>query len=36
MSYIAIGNNAAGCSALQAAKAKKYPGVDEQIAQYCK
>ena len=36
MSYIASGNNAAGCSALQAAKAKKYPGVDAQIAQYCK
>jgi O-antigen ligase len=36
MSYIAIGNKAAGCSALQAAKAKNYPGVDEQIAQYCK
>ena len=36
MSYIATGNNAAGCSALQAAKAKKYPGVDAQIAQYCK
>jgi len=36
MSYIASGNNTAGCSALQAAKAKKYPGVDVQIAQYCK
>ena len=36
MSYIALGNNAAGCSALQAAKAKNYPGVDAQIAQYCK
>ena len=36
MSYIAIGNNTAGCSALQAAKAKKYQGVDAQIAQYCK
>jgi tetratricopeptide (TPR) repeat protein len=36
MSYIAIGNNAAGCSALQAAKSKNYPGVDVQIAQYCK
>jgi O-antigen ligase len=36
MSYIAIGNKAAGCSALQAAKAKNYPGVDVQIAQYCK
>jgi tetratricopeptide (TPR) repeat protein len=36
MSYIAMGNNAAGCSALQAAKAKKYPGVEAQIAQYCK
>ena len=36
MSYIASGNNAAGCSALQAAKAKKYPDVDAQIAQYCK
>ena len=36
MSYIASGNNAAGCSALQAAKRKNYPGVDAQIAQYCK
>jgi O-antigen ligase len=36
MSYIALGNNAAGCNALQAAKAKNYPGVDAQIAQYCK
>jgi tetratricopeptide (TPR) repeat protein len=36
MSYIATGNNAAGCSALQAAKRKNYPGVDAQIAQYCK
>ena len=36
MSYIALGNNAAGCSALQAAKVKKYPGVEVQIAQYCK
>lgn len=36
MSYIALGNNAAGCSALQAAKRKNYPGVDAQIAQYCK
>ena len=36
MSYIALGNKAAGCSALQAAKAKKYPDVDVQIAQYCK
>jgi tetratricopeptide (TPR) repeat protein len=36
MSYIAIGNNAAGCSALKAAKAKKYPGIEAQIAQYCK
>jgi len=36
MSYIALGNKAAGCSALQAAKAKNYPGVDVQIAQYCK
>ena len=36
MSYIALGNKAAGCSALQAAKAKKYPGIDVQIAQYCK
>ncbi|MFM2015750.1 MAG: hypothetical protein RIQ51_1240 [Bacteroidota bacterium] len=36
MSYISLGNKAAGCSALQAAKAKRYPGVDEQIAQYCK
>lgn len=36
MSYIALGNNTAGCSALQAAKAKKYPGIDAQIAQYCK
>jgi O-antigen ligase len=36
MSYIATGNNAAGCNALQAAKAKKYPGVDVQITQYCK
>ena len=36
MSYIASGNNAAGCSALQAAKRKNYPDVDAQIAQYCK
>jgi O-antigen ligase len=36
MAYIASGNNAAGCSALQAAKAKQYPGVEAQIAQYCK
>jgi len=36
MSYIALGNKVAGCSALQAAKAKNYPGVDVQIAQYCK
>jgi O-antigen ligase/Tfp pilus assembly protein PilF len=36
MSYMATGNNAAGCSALQAAKRKNYPGVDAQIAQYCK
>jgi len=36
MSYIALGNNIAGCSALQAAKAKMYPGIDAQIAQYCK
>jgi O-antigen ligase/Tfp pilus assembly protein PilF len=36
LSYIALGNKTAGCSALQAAKAKKYPGVDAQIAQYCK
>jgi hypothetical protein len=36
MSYIALGNKAAGCRALQAAKVKKYPGVDAQIAQYCK
>ena len=36
MSYIALGNKTAGCSALQAAKAKKYPGIDAQIAQYCK
>jgi O-antigen ligase/Tfp pilus assembly protein PilF len=36
MSYIATGNNTAGCSALQAAKAKKYPGVEAQIQQYCK
>jgi O-antigen ligase len=36
MSYIASGNNVAACSALQAAKAKKYSGVDAQIAQYCK
>jgi tetratricopeptide (TPR) repeat protein len=36
MSYIVLGNNAAGCNALQAAKAKNYPGVDAQIAQYCK
>jgi tetratricopeptide (TPR) repeat protein len=36
MAYFAIGNKAAGCSALQAAKAKKYPNVDAQIAQYCK
>ena len=36
MSYIASSNNAAGCSALQAAKRKNYPGVDAQIAQYCK
>ena len=27
MSYIALGNKTAGCGALQAAKAKKYPGV---------
>lgn len=36
MSYISIGNKEAACSALQAAKVKKYPGVDAQIAQYCK
>jgi tetratricopeptide (TPR) repeat protein len=36
MSYIALGNNTAGCSALKAAKAKNYPGVDAQITQYCK
>jgi TolA-binding protein len=36
MSYIASGNNTAGCNALQAAKLKKYPGVEVQIAQYCK
>ena len=36
MSYIVTGNNAAGCSAFQAAKGKNYPGVDAQIAQYCK
>ena len=36
MSYISLGNKAAACSALQAAKVKKYPGVDAQIAQYCK
>lgn len=36
MSYISIGNKVAGCSALQAAKAKNYPGVDAQIEQYCK
>ncbi len=36
MSYIALGNKVAGCSALQAAKAKNYPGVDVQMDQYCK
>ena len=36
MSYISLGNRVAACSALQAAKVKKYPGVDAQIAQYCK
>jgi O-antigen ligase len=36
MSYISIGNKVAACSALQAAKAKNYPGVDAQIEQYCK
>jgi O-antigen ligase len=36
MSYIAMGNKVAGCSALQAAKAKNYPGVDVQMDQYCK
>ena len=36
MSYISIGNKVAGCSALQAAKAKNYPGIDAQIQQYCK
>jgi O-antigen ligase/tetratricopeptide (TPR) repeat protein len=36
MSYIALGNKVAGCSALQAAKAKNYPGVDVQMGQYCK
>jgi O-antigen ligase/tetratricopeptide (TPR) repeat protein len=36
MSYIALGNKVAGCSALQAAKAKNYPGVDVQMNQYCK
>ena len=36
MSYISLGNKAAACSALQAAKLKKYSGVDTQIAQYCK
>jgi O-antigen ligase/tetratricopeptide (TPR) repeat protein len=36
MSLITIGKKDQACNALQAAKAKKYPGVDAQIAQYCK
>ena len=36
MSLITIGKKDLACNALQAAKVKNYPGVDAQIAQYCK
>ena len=36
MSFISLGNTSAACASLQAAKSKKYPGVEVQIAQYCK
>lgn len=36
MSLVSIGKKEQACNALQAAKAKNYPGVDVQIAQYCK
>lgn len=36
MSLIVLGNKNEACAALQAAKRKNYPGVDAQIAQYCK
>ncbi len=36
MSFISMGKKDQACGALQAAKAKKYPGVDTFIAQNCK